>query len=107
MTTIEKAIDTYGKDMQLTVATEEFSELIKELCKNKRGADNREAIIEEVADCRIMLEQIRIMFNITPSELDSMMARKLSRLTMPRVTEYAIELMAKEMIESKSESSGE
>lgn len=33
MTTLEKAIKTYGMDMQLTVAVEELSELIKEICK--------------------------------------------------------------------------
>ena len=64
MTTLEKAIETYGKDMQLTVAVEELSELIKEICKNKRGADNREAIIEEMADCYIMLKQLEIIFDI-------------------------------------------
>ena len=45
MSTLKKAIDTYGKDMQLTVAVEEFSELIKEICKHRRGRDNRENII--------------------------------------------------------------
>ena len=29
MSTLEKAVATYGKDMQLTVAVEELSELIK------------------------------------------------------------------------------
>lgn len=80
MTTLEKAIETYGKDMQLTVAVEEFSELIKEICKNKRGAENREAIIEEMADCYIMLEQLEIIFGIDDLELLSMKADKLHRL---------------------------
>ena len=80
MTTLEKAIETYGKDMQLTVAVEEFSELIKEICKSKRGADNRDAIIEEMADCYIMLEQLSIIFDIKYSDIKGEMVEKLGRL---------------------------
>lgn len=80
MTTFEKAIETYGKDMQLTVAIEELSELIKEICKNKRGEDNRDNLIEEMADCCIMLEQLVIIFNIKEAEIDRVMDEKLSRL---------------------------
>lgn len=80
MTTLEKAIKVNGKDMQLTVAVEEFSELIKEICKNKRGADNRDAIIEEIADCYIMLEQLEIIYEIKDNEIYSVMVEKLNRL---------------------------
>lgn len=77
---LKKAVETYGKDMQLTVAVEEFSELTKEICKNKRGSDNRDNIIEEIADCYIMLDQVKIIFDITPSELSREVKRKLRRL---------------------------
>lgn len=80
MTTLEKAIEVYGKDMQLTVAVEELSELIKEICKNKRGADNREAIIEELADCYIMMRQIEIIFKITDSDVWNKGLEKIDRL---------------------------
>lgn len=80
MTTLEKAIDTYGKDMQLTVAVEELSELIKEICKNKRGRDNRDNIIEEMADCYIMLEQLAIIYGIRLNEIVAMMYSKMQRL---------------------------
>jgi hypothetical protein len=80
MITLEKAIATYGKDAQLNVAIEELSELIKEICKNKRGTDNREAIIEEMADCYIMLQQMRIIFGISTSELRSEEQEKMIRL---------------------------
>lgn len=80
MTTLEKAIETYGKDMQLNVAVEEFSELIKEICKNKRGRDNRENIIEEMADCYIMLEQMAIIYGIKLNEIVAMMYSKTQRL---------------------------
>lgn len=80
MTTIEKAIETYGKDMQLNVAIEEFSELIKEICKNKRGSDNRDNIIEEMADCEIMLVQLQLIFDISGGEFSDKIFEKLDRL---------------------------
>jgi NTP pyrophosphatase (non-canonical NTP hydrolase) len=80
MTTLEKAIETYGKDMQLNVAIEEFSELIKEICKNKRGRDNREAIIEEMADCYIMLKQLEIIFDIDYRDIVMISKNKIHRL---------------------------
>lgn len=80
MTTLERAIEVYGKDMQLNVAIEEFSELIKEICKHKRGEDNRENIIEEMADCYIMLEQLGVIFDIWFADLDYKKVEKLERL---------------------------
>ena len=80
MDILKKAIETYGKDMQLTVAIEELSELIKEICKNKRGADNRKAIIEEMADCYIMLEQLAIIFEIPNHAINEVSASKIERL---------------------------
>ena len=80
MTTLERAIETYGDDMQLNVAIEEFSELIKEICKFNRGNENIDNIIEEMADCYIMLEQLKIIFEIKNSSIYSVMEQKLDRL---------------------------
>lgn len=80
MTILEKAIEVYGKDMQLNVAIEEFSELIKEICKHKRGEDNRDSIIEEMADCHIMLMQLEIIFGICFDDINPTMMEKLYRL---------------------------
>ena len=86
MTILEEAIATFGKDMQLTVAVEEFSELIKEICKSKRGRDNRNNIIEEIADCYIMLEQLGIIFGIDSNDINQVIDEKLTRLEK-RLTE--------------------
>ena len=56
-----EAIHTFGEEYQEEVAVEEMSELIKEICKNWRGKDNRAAIAEEIADVRIMLDQMCIL----------------------------------------------
>lgn len=86
MTILERAIETYGKDMQLNVAIEEFSELIKEICKHKRGEDNLDNIIEEMADCYIMLEQLGVIFGIWFEEIEYKKVEKIERLEK-RLTE--------------------
>lgn len=88
MTVLEKVVETYGKDMQLSVAIEELSELVKEICKHKRGADNRDKIIEEMADVYIMLSQIEIIFGVTDSEIEKVMDEKFDRLEK-RLTEVS------------------
>lgn len=80
-TVIQKAIDTYGYDLQKQVAIEEMSELTKEICKDFRGKENRENIIEEIADVDIMLTQLMIIYNIKPYELDKVKTNKLVRLS--------------------------
>lgn len=80
MTTLEKAIMMYGADLQLTVAIEEFSELIKEICKSKRGENNIDNITEEIADCYIMLKQVEIIFGIDHTDIIIDMNNKIHRL---------------------------
>lgn len=81
MTIFEKAIETYGVDLQKQVAIEEMAELTKEICKEFRGKGNREHIIEEIADVDIMLQQLMIIYNIEPSELHDAETNKLIRLS--------------------------
>lgn len=73
--TIDRAIDTYGKDAQLDKAVEEMSELTKAICKYKfvkrkysdpYNAETQEVcsnLEEEIADVYIMLTQLIKMFN--------------------------------------------
>ena len=79
-TILQKAIETYGAEAQLNVAIEELSELIKEICKHKRGADNVVAIIEEMADVYIMLEQMRMIFDIQNLAINDVVDKKITRL---------------------------
>lgn len=85
--TLKRAIDTYGTDMQLTVATEEFAELTKEICKYKRGRNNILGIVEEMADCYIMLEEMQIIFNLDFNIISDEIARKVDRLEQ-RLADY-------------------
>lgn len=55
---LKRAVDTYGKKMQMVVSIEEMAELQKELSKAIRGKGNVLALAEEIADVKIMLEQL-------------------------------------------------
>jgi hypothetical protein len=65
--------------MQMTVAVEELAECQKEICKILRGGENFPHLAEEIADATIMLEQMRIMFNINEQVCDYM-DQKVRRL---------------------------
>lgn len=63
----EAAIARNGTLLQMIVAVEELSEAQKEICKQLRDEGNLEHLAEEVADATIVLEQLRVMFNINES----------------------------------------
>lgn len=73
------ALDVFGGDTQLIVAVEELSECQKEICKVLRGDGDLEHLAEEVADATIMLEQVRLMFDINDATCRQMDA-KIERL---------------------------
>ena len=58
------ALKIYGAEAQTLMVMEEMSELTKELCKHARGADNTDAIAEEIADVYIMLNQMEILHKV-------------------------------------------
>ena len=68
----------YGKESQVLIAIEEMSELTKELCKYFRRYNRRNEIIEEIADAKIMLEQLTELFN-AEEEVSNMVDYKLKR----------------------------
>ena len=96
---LSEVIVKYGMDKQLDMCIEEMSELTKAICKFKRGVSKVAAeknddikvirmselkkeisnIEEEVADCEIMFEQIKIMFNCE-DEVNEQIEFKLNRL---------------------------
>ncbi len=78
--TLKKAIASYGDTAQKVMLFEEMAELQKEICKDLRGANNRDAIVEEVSDVLIMIEQIKIMFHITDEEIQKVADFKINRL---------------------------
>lgn len=73
-----KLLNLYG-DKQIIIAIEELSELQKELCKSLRSNYNYGNIVEEIADVEIMLEQMKIYFEISEEEIEVMKEIKIKR----------------------------
>lgn len=74
----EAIAEHYGLGNQLPIAIEEMSELTKEICKYIRENDNLNDLVEEIADVQIMVEQLKIMFEIH-DKVDEMVDYKLDR----------------------------
>jgi len=91
MDIISKAINHYGADNQLDQLTEECAELIQAINKFKRAVKRENPpiiemfkakadIIEEIADVEIMIEQARIILDISEVDLIKATNYKLNRL---------------------------
>lgn len=74
----KRMIEKFGKEAQTIVAIEELSELQKALCKCLRGEDNFSNVIEEIADVKIMLEQLELIYDCDLLVIQEM-AKKLQR----------------------------
>jgi hypothetical protein len=75
-----RALETYGKFNQLIVANEELGELSKEICKVLRGIGSIDNLTEEIADVRIMVEQLEMIFDCH-EDVEAVMVLKAERLT--------------------------
>lgn len=72
------ALKKYGANAQIVMVFEEMAELQKELCKYLRGRQNEAEIAEEIADVRIMLDQMELLFGL---DTESIRRKKLDRLS--------------------------
>lgn len=81
---LKKIIDYYGEEKQMIKAIEEMSELQKELCKTLIGKENRDSLIEEIADVQIMLDQLKLI--VSDIELKTIMQNKIDR-TIERINQ--------------------
>ena len=86
-------ICTYGTNLQIDVAIEEMIELIKALLKWRRvgGAgltEARSCIVDELADVRIMVRQMEILFQCedeVEKRIDYKIRRQEERIGKSRV----------------------
>jgi NTP pyrophosphatase (non-canonical NTP hydrolase) len=74
------AIEKWGASIQLIMCIEEMSELTKEISKYFRGKDNKKDLIEEMGDVYIMLEQMKIIFDVQEKELHDSIENKIKNL---------------------------
>jgi hypothetical protein len=75
-----KVIAKYGVKTQLTKVLEELAELSVEISHAIFSKGDRAKIIEELSDVEIMLEQIKIIFEINETEVVKVKVKKLARL---------------------------
>ncbi|WP_418470939.1 hypothetical protein [Eubacterium callanderi] len=79
---IEKAaIEVFGKESQKDIFIEESAELTKELLKERRGADNLTAILEEMADVEIALDQMKLIYGSCEKIKEKKILRLKDKLT--------------------------
>ena len=78
----EAAVHTFGKEHQKLMAIEEMSELTKALCKDTRYPNTPgvlDNIAEEIADVRIMLDQLEFIFGCSET-VKQIKHKKIKRL---------------------------
>lgn len=86
---LHAAVETFGRDSQMMMMVEEMSELTKAISKFFRAQSGEsarvatESIKEEMADCQIVLDQMKIMFG----GVDMIERQKLKWLEK-RIAEY-------------------
>ena len=78
--TLRKVINKFGKEAQCRQVMEECAELIQAVNKNLRSIGAKENLIEEMADVGIMLDQLRIMFEIKDTEINKIRCEKMKQI---------------------------
>ena len=77
---LKECLDVFGIPAQLVKAMEELNELSVEICKELNAKNNRDNIIEGIADVTIMLCQLAIIFDLQDSDVGNVIKSKLERL---------------------------
>ena len=70
------------------IIIEELSELQKEITKDIRKKLNKEHLLEEMADVVIVLNMAKEIYNISESELDKVINKKMERNLSRLFVEY-------------------
>ena len=78
---LDLILNHYGAQKQELQAVQELSELILLLAArpDQRGQDYKKRITEEIADCSIMLEQVKMMHEISDDDIMDTVVYKLMR----------------------------
>lgn len=59
-----EALESWGADAQIDLATEEMSELITKLCHFRRNKCGANEVAEEIADVMFMMKQLSLLFGL-------------------------------------------
>ena len=64
-----EAVVTWGAQAQLCKASEEATELANAVNHYDGSMAAREKILDEMVDCGLMIEQLKMLLEVTPAEL--------------------------------------
>ena len=73
--------NTYGKSHQVSKLLEEVGEFIETVIN-----DDKENMVQEMADCMVMLKQFQYYYGIEDKEIEDVMNEKIDR-TISRIEE--------------------
>lgn len=78
----DACIKKWGKTSQILMVIEELNELAVTLCHSLRKIKkfDRQAIINELVDVKIMLEQLQIILQVSDIDLRALKIQKLERV---------------------------
>ena len=82
-----QCISLWGIPAQMFMVVEELSELIFTISKYGRGKANADNIAEEIADCRIMMNQLMAIVGVSEYQVKTKENEKMERLK-GRIEEY-------------------
>lgn len=94
MAKLARIINFHGIRSQKMMMLEEMAELQKEICKDFRYERSNNAILEELADVLIMIEQMLIVYEISESEIMEMVDKKIDR-EIERIDSFQVESLEK------------
>lgn len=81
----DRVLDIFGHNNQKMMLAEECGELLSAISKNMRGRIDEDAVVTELADVAIMVEQMAMIFGW--KEVKAEKERKLERLK-ERIDDY-------------------
>ncbi|MDR1207557.1 MAG: hypothetical protein LBK26_04050 [Rickettsiales bacterium] len=86
---ITDVIKYKGKNFAVLYAIEEFAELTKELLKDiNRHKDNIDDIFEEVADVSVIMEYLKLIYNISDDKIWDYLNKKMPEKWAPRIEKW-------------------
>ena len=78
----KRAIDHWEKNSQYLVLFEEIGELQQAVSKFVRGVATMADVAEEIADVRLMLNQLQVIVGVSDDLVNTIQQDKLARLEM-------------------------
>ena len=82
------ALECWGAEFQKSMFHEEIGEVLTAMSHEKRGRCGKEAVLEELADLQIMLNQMVVLYG-SDEEFKDIINAKLIRL-IARIERYKI-----------------